>query len=754
MRVRRALLCALASGVAALGALAQDSARLREDVERAVVSAVEAHQTPGAAVLIGRGDELLLLAAFGARALEPQRELLTLDTIFDLASLTKPIATATSIMVLVDRGDVALDAPAARYLPEFGTSGKERITVEQLLRHWSGLTADNALADYADGPAKARERVCELAPQHEPGTRFVYSDVGYIVLGQLVERVSGQPLDIFAKTHIFEPLGMRETGFRPIADLAARCAPTERRGERWMRGEVHDPRAFALGGVAGHAGLFSTLDDVARWCRMLLGGGELEGRRVLSEAAVRHMLTPRSLPDGSGTRTLGLDCDTGYSSARGDVFPRGESVGHTGFTGTALWLDPQTRGYVVTLANGVHPDGRGDLRPLRRALAGIAGRALRPDGEVLTGLDVLVRDSCALLAGRKVALLTNATGLTREGERTVDALLRNKVEVVCLLAPEHGLASQLDGPVGREVDAATGLVVHSLYGETRRPTRAMLAGCDTLVFDVQDAGTRIYTYETTLGYAMEAAAELGLRVVVLDRPNPIGAVPLAGPCADADRLDFTSYRPIPLVHGLTIGELATLYREHFGVACELQVVRCRNWRRAMWWDETGLPWVNPSPNLRNPTQALLYPGVALLETTNVSVGRGTDEPFERFGAPWIDGAALARELNAARIPGLRFVEIAFTPSSSRFAGEPCRGVHIVVTERAAVRPVEAGLAFARALAKLAPERFEAERVDVLLRSRATHAAWKRGASDSELRAGWSECLRAFEFARRAALLYP
>jgi uncharacterized protein YbbC (DUF1343 family) len=524
-----------------------------------------------------------------------------------------------------------------------------------------------------------------------------------------------------------------------------------------MRGEVHDPRAYALGGVAGHAGLFSTAEDLARWCRMLLAGGTLDGRRILSASSAAAMLRPTWLADGSGGRTLGLDADTGYSSARGDVFPRGASAGHTGFTGTSLWLDPETSGYVILLASRLHPAGEGSVRELRRSVATAAALALRPTheaGGVLTGADVLARESRDRLSGRHVALITNTTGRTREGERTVDLIARSGgAELVCLMTPEHGFHAALDGAVADGVDESTGLPVYSLYGETQRPTAAMLEGVDTLVFDVQDAGVRFYTYATTLGYVMEAAAEHGLDVVVLDRPNPIGFLPVAGPCADADRLAFVAYAPMPVLHGLTVGELAVLYRDVYGADCGLEVVRCEGWKRSMTWDQTGLPWIDPSPNLRNPTQALLYPGIALLEFCDVSVGRGTDEPFERLGAPWIDGLRLAAALNAAELPGLAFVGIEFTPDASRFAGQRCGGVHVDVTDRAAVRPVEAGLTIAWHLNRLFPDAFDIARVDLLLRNHASWEALLTCEDPRTLPTSWSADLEAFLEQRERCLLY-
>jgi len=756
-------------------------AQTDEIVNRALASGA----APGVLVRMGLGDGRTVLAAacVGARALEPQREELTPDTLFDLASLTKPIATASSVLKLVERGQVELASPVARYLPEFGANGKEAITVEQLLRHWGGLIADNPLSDYDDGAQRAWERICALAPQHPPGSKFVYSDVGYIVLGVLVERVSGMSLDEFARREIFEPAGMRDTFFRPGPELRARCAPTEQRNGVMQRGEVHDPRAAALGGVAGHAGLFSTVDDVSRWCRLLLNDGWIDAKRVLSKASVDGLLTARWLAGGEGGRTLGLDCDTAYSSPRGQL-ARGVSVGHTGFTGTSLWIDPSSDCWSVVLTSRLHPAGKGDVRELRREVGQLLGSTTQFDGAGgkldierareaalgapargyderlrmfnprLTGADVLARENCEQLRGRRVALLTNRTGRTREGERTLDLLRRNGIEVVCAMTPEHGFDANLEGAVEDAVDSASGVKLYSLYGKTKRPTREMLANADTLVFDVQDVGARFYTYATTLGYAMEAAGELGLRVVVLDRPNPIGFVPPQGPLADPARLDFVAYKPIPIVHGMTLGELARLYREHFGVRCELEVVPCEFWLRWDAWSETGLEWIAPSPNLRNPTQALLYPGVALLEFTNVSVGRGTDEPFERVGAPWIDAQLWWTHLDLASVSGVRFTPIRFTPRESRFAGEVCHGIQIEVTDRAAISPVKLGLTLAWTLLRSHGEEFEVAKVDTLLRN---HEAWEklmRARHVGDLHSIAEDGLDEFLEARRRVLLYP
>ncbi|MBI4582053.1 MAG: beta-lactamase family protein, partial [Planctomycetes bacterium] len=291
--------------------------------DRAIDAAVAQGRLPGAVLLVGRNDEIVYRKAYGDRAVQPAKVPMTADTVFDLASLSKVVGCATSVMLLAERGQLLLSDRVAEYLPAFGTGGKDRITVEQLLLHRSGLVPDNPLADYKDGPVRALERIMALEPRFQPGTDFDYSDVGYIVLGELVRAVDGRPLDQFAREEIFQPLGMKDTTYKPPEDLKPRCAPTEMRNGQWIVGEVHDPRAYALGGVAGHAGLFSTVDDLARWCRMILNFGTLDGKRVLADATVREMIRQRCLADASGGRGYGFDISTGYSQPRGNFFEAG-----------------------------------------------------------------------------------------------------------------------------------------------------------------------------------------------------------------------------------------------------------------------------------------------------------------------------------------------------------------------------------------------------------------------------------------------
>ncbi|HEY6064561.1 MAG TPA: serine hydrolase [Thermoanaerobaculia bacterium] len=758
-------------------------------IDGVMEEAIARGDLPGAVVLVGRGDRIVFRKAYGNRAVRPSREPMTADTVFDVASLTKPVATATSVMILVERGRIALSDPVAKYIPEFAAGGgdRERVTVEHLLTHRAGLPPDDPIEIYTGTPEEIFARKYRLPLESPPGVRFRYSDVGYEVLGELVRRVSGAPLDEFAEREIFRPLGMKDTHFRrltasrflgdrigladPSRPPLARIAPTERRDDHWLRGEVHDPRAYALGGVAGHAGLFSTADDLFRWCRAILAGGRLGSERILSPLGVDAMTRPRFSGD-SDLRALAFDVSTAYSRNRGDLFPPG-SFGHTGFTGTSLWIDPSSRVSVVFLSNRVHPDGKGDVNRLRGLVASIVASALTDDTRksarrlearapvlrnVLAGVDVLVADGFRAVAGKRVGLLTNATGRARDGRSTIEVLASEAakkagVTLVRLFSPEHGIRSDADANVADEVDPGTGLPIRSLYGEGRRPGSAALDGLDAVVVDVQDVGTRFYTYITTLRYVLEDAARAKVAVVVLDRPDPIGGAAVEGPLADADRLSFTVPHTLPVRYGMTPGELATLYEDELRLGGRLEVVKLSGWAHGLWYDETGLEWVNPSPNMRSPAEANLYPGIGLLETTNLSVGRGTDTPFELIGAPWLDGKRLAAVLSARKIPGVTFTPIHFTPASSTFAGERCGGVRLTVTDRESFRPVALGIEIAVALRDLHPVDWQRGKLMALLASPDTLERLERGETADAIVKSWGRGREEFRVRRAKYLLY-
>ena len=772
-------------------------------MDSVITDEISKGRLPGAVVVVGRKGRLVWQKVYGSRAVDPSREAMTIDTIFDVASLTKVVATATSIMILVQRGKVRLNDPVSRYIPELKGEGRERVTIEQLLTHVSGYAPDFDLRERWTGHDEAIKRLIVEPLRNPPGTRFTYSDIGFIALGEVVARVSGMPLDQFAKKHIFEPLKMRDTGFRPDASLQSRIAPTEKRrgqlsylgdsaanvgaeGDVWLRGQVHDPTSYRMNGVAGHAGLFSTASDLAIYCQMILNYGEYGGVRILSPLSVNEMTRPRIINSTGGTRGLGWDINTSFSSNRGELFPLG-STGHTGFTGTSIWIDDASEMFVVFLSNRVHPDGKGEVGPLRGRVSSIvAGSVTDPavakrareytnryyemvqyqrqfashlnssavSAKVLTGIDVLERDGFKQLAGLKLGLVTNHTGRNREGRATIDVL--NKalgVRLVALFSPEHGIRGLADEKISDSKDEATGLPIYSLYGETRRPKPEQLRDIDALVYDIQDVGARFYTYISTLGHIMEEAAKKKIPVFVLDRPNPIGGVDVEGPTADSDKLSFISYHTIPTRHGLTVGELAQLFNRQRKIGADLRVIKMDGWRRSMWFDETNLTWINPSPNMRSLTEATLYPGVGLLETTNVSVGRGTDTPFEIVGAPWIQGDKLADYLNQRTIPGVRFVPLRFTPKASVFKDEPCGGVNIIITDRGAFRPLLTGIEMALALRKLYPNDWQVDKYLRLLVNADTLERIKRGEAASEIVNSWNSSLQEFRQACAEILLY-
>ena len=754
-------------------------------VDAIIQQAIHERQIPGAVLVVGHNGQVIYRRAYGDRALEPRRETMTLDTIFDLASLTKVIATTTAVMQLVEQGKVRLNDPVAKYLPEFSQNGKEDITVRQLLTHYSGLDPDLDLRTAWEGKETAYRMAFAERPEDAPGSKFSYSDVDFIVLGALVERVSGEGLDEYAARHIFARLKMMHTRFVPPVAWRAKIAPTQYdENEHMLRGVVHDPTARRMGGVAGQAGLFSTGDDLAKFAQALLNGGG----GILSAQSVEKMTRPEQPPSAPVLRGFGWDIDSPFSSNRGDLLPVG-GYGHTGFTGTSMWIDPTTETYIILLTNAVHPRGKGNAIALRSKVATAVAAALllstseqealrwqsitgyneaqsaarrmgTRNGTVKNGIDVLETHGFDVLqvAGRKkrVGLLTNQTGVDAEGQRTIDVLVHAQgVSLEAIFSPEHGVTGTLDTTdINSSKDATTGVPVYSVYGATdaaRRPSLDVVKNLDAVVIDLQDAGVRFYTYETTLGYFLEAAHKAGIEVIVLDRPNPITGSFVQGPVSDAGRENFTNYWTVPVRHGMTMGELAKMFNAERNINARLTVVPMEGWQRGDWFDSTGLAWVNPSPNLRSVTEAALYPGVALIEGTNVSVGRGTDTPFELVGAPWINSRELAAYLNARGIAGVRFVPVTFTPTASNYAGQKCEGVNVVLTERNALDAPELGIELAAALQKLYPTDYEMELMAELLVNQAAYLGLLAGRDPRRIAQDWQEGLEKFEAVRKKYL---
>ena len=760
-------------------------------VEAIVQEAIARGEIPGAVVLVGYEGKVAYKHAFGWRALDPKREPMTLDTIFDIASLTKVVATTPAIMRMVQLGQVRLNDPVAHYLPEFAANRKQDVTIRQLLTHFSGLPPDADLKTPWIGKQQGLQLVMNSELDSPPGSQFVYSDVNFIVLGALVERVTGQPLEQYAQANVFDPLKMEHTRFNPPREWLPKIAPTQYdEHEVMLHGVVHDPTARRMGGVAGHAGVFSTADDLARYAQALL-----DGDKILSPGVIEKMSTPQQPASSTVLRGLGWDIDSRFASNRGELLPVG-SYGHTGFTGTSLWIDPFSKTYIIILTNAVHPRGKGTAVALRSKIATAVADILRlqpsdqsnaklatitgynetlagarrlasRNGAVLSGIDVLEQQNFApLLQGKangngpvRVGLLTNQTGMDAQGRRTIDVLAAAAgLQLTAIFSPEHGASGALETEaVANSVDPVTKIPIYSVYGTTdaqRRPKSENLENLDALVIDVQDAGARFYTYETTVGYFLEAAAKAGVRVFLLDRPNPITGSFVQGPMSEPGESSFVNHHPLPPRHGMTLGELAMMFNSERHINARLKVIAMQGWMRGDWYDSTNLPWINPSPNLRSLNQNTLYPGVALLEGTNVSVGRGADTPFELLGAPWINARELADYLNRRNVQNVRFVPVSFTPLTGPYANQVCHGVNLIVTDRNAFDAPELGIEIASALLKLYPADYKIDRMIELLANRQVFQAIVGGEDPNRIAEDWREQLEEFIKLRAKYLLYP
>ncbi len=936
-------------------------------------AAIAAHKLPGAVVLVGSKGKVVFHHAYGNRKLagEPgldgapsAAEPMTEDTIFDMASLTKCLATATAIMQLYEQGKIAsFDDPISKYFPDFlntavtqrpdstsspattphsaptsspsatpsaegaptyqpepkaqvqpapnqraegpaysaAQTARARVTLRMLLTHTSGEAPDVDLKDpwglAAPDRAEGIHRALTTALTGTPGAKFVYSDINFILLGLLVEKVSGLPEDIYVATHIYNPLKMAETrylAFDKVCGMTAelptslhysllstlekdmsvkdwqidcdgvswtyknwaeRTAPTAHDDEsksnpsanpdfdHLLRAVVHDPTTRRMGGVAGHAGLFSTAHDVSLYAQALLDKlVRNTGPFPLKQSTLKLMTQPQQpganlqqLPAANAAqaaaiaagdkpaepglaphypavpsqnlRGFGWDIDTGFSKPRGVIFPIG-SFGHTGFTGTSLWMDPATDTYVILLANAIHPRGGLPISNLRGEVATAAAHALgldanstsgvprpesgtwvpnpsaRPATPVLTGIDVLQSTHFAALTALaakhnnrlRLGLLTNQAGIDRNHRRTVDilhSLTTNNIELTTIFSPEHGLAALADTEnVPTETDAATGLHVTGLYGAKpgdRRPTHDQLKDLDAVVIDLQDAGVHFWTYEAAMGYFLEASAreerefDHRLDIVILDRPNLVGGIAVQGPVSDPGIENYTNYMPLPARHGMTFGELARYFNQNKLDAsgnkldAPLTIVRMQNYARSMFFPDTGLPWTNPSPNLRDPIAATLYPGIGLIETTNISVGRGTAEPFHLIGAAWLKAAEVASALSARHIPGITFTPttIAVQEDSNKypFHGQTIEAVRFNVIDHNALDTPELGIEILAVLQRLYPAQFQLQKAMRLIDNQATLDALQRGDDPHVIAHSWQPALDAFQAKRAQVLLY-
>jgi len=674
-----------------------------DELDRVLDEFVDQGAFPGGVVAVGHRGKIVHLHPFGHFSYDDDAPAVAADTIYDLASLTKVVATTTMAMIMVDEGRLDLDEKVQDFLPLFIGPGKDAVTVRHLLTHSSGVDWWAPLYEELEGPQAYLERIQAMELVYEPGTDYKYSDLGIILLGEILSRVSGQPLDEFVRERVFEPLAMADTLYRPGKDRLSRIAPTEYddwRG-RLVRGEVHDENAFALGGIAPHAGLFSTAGDLARFAQMLLNGGVLEHHRIVSRETVE--LFTRKAGDGESTRALGWDTKSPEKSTAGSYFsPR--SFGHTGFTGTSMWMDPDRELFLILLSNRVHPTRENQLiRKARPAAADAVVQALTdeyrelPKSVVEVGLDRVAAGEDHGLRGKRLGVIVHAASVAADGRHAIEVLRDAELDVVRLMTPEHGLRSR--AAAGEHVESGTdpdsGLPVVSLYGKRRKPAPEDLEGLDALVFDLQGGGVRFYTYVSTMILALEAAADTGLEFVVLDRPNPLGGNRIEGPVSaprDIVPASFVNMAPGPMVHGLTLGEMARFVNQGLEKPARLTVVTMEGWERHMTWADTGRAWVPPSPNIRSPEAAIAYPGVCLLEASSISAGRGTERPFLFFGAPWIQPSELQ-----VSVPGFELEPVTFTPTTSpaapypKFLDRECRGMRVHVTDAASAEPYRLGI---------------------------------------------------------------
>lgn len=673
---------------------------LQEALDRAVREA----KAPGATALVGRGDEVIFAGASGLRQRVPVSLPATVDTFYDLASLTKVIATTTVVLQLVEEGKLALEAALPPVVP---LAWGSKVTLKQILTHTAGLPPLlPGLKDRATSLAQAVGEIGNVALRSAPGTRRVYSDLGFITLAQVIELIEQDTFDAVCARRVFAPLGLKQMGFRPPEAWRENCAATEDCPWRnkVMVGEVHDENAWAIGGVSGHAGLFATVGDVGKFCAALLRGEVLPDYVI--EDAARKDHVPFYPWQG-----LGWKSDPWAGAIEGYLASR-LAIGHTGWTGTNLWIDRSTGIYVVLLSNTCHPsrDAR-DNRTLRRVFHEAVNRVLYPvRSNTHTGIDRVLWNDFEDIEGKRSAVLTHLAAPDQRGRNALEVLgLREGFSPRRVFTPEHGLRGAAEAGETVRGERA-GVEIISLYGEQKAPTAAQLADVDLFLINLQDIGARYYTYVGTMKACLEACAAAGTPVLVLDRPNPLGGDVIEGPLPERVGSLVCSVR-VPIRHGLTMGEMALFLQKTEPALKKLKVsvLPLDGWARARYWDALDLVWTPPSPNMPDWETALLYVGTCLFEGINVNEGRGTETPFRCFGAPWIDAAAVIARVDPALARGAALAPIRYTPRSipgksakPEYMDVACGGVSITITERDALRPFSLACGLLRALHEVHP----------------------------------------------------
>jgi uncharacterized protein YbbC (DUF1343 family)/CubicO group peptidase (beta-lactamase class C family) len=729
---------------------ANDEASATAALESALAEAVSSASAPGAVALIGGRSGTDFAEAFGWRQVAPEQKPATLDTLYDLASLTKVVATTTAVLLLWEDGVLDLDLPASDFVP---FPAFKRFTLRQLLTHTSGLVAGKPYYKEATSIDEMLALYAALPPEWPAGNRWRYSDAGFMILGRVVELAARDSLDAFCRKRIFKPLGMERTGFKPPAAWTADCAATENcpwRG-KLLRGEVHDENAYAVGGVSGHAGLFSNAGDLGRFCRGLLSG------RLLKPETIEEMTRLGQVPFHP-SQGLGwwLDSWTGDPRSGKSVgfLPVRAAFGMSGWTGTSLWMDRSSGRYVVLLSNTCHPSRAArDNDSLRRTFHTAVARRYYPGRFAAhTGLDRLVYEDFAALRGKRIGLLTHHAAVDQFGRHILDVLaLAPDVFVQRLYSPEHGFQGTAEAGAKVASSRFGAVPVISLYGDRKAPSPEELESIDCFVVDLQDVGSRYYTYVATMKDCLAACARAGKPVLILDRPNPVGGEVLEGPIATVtDRA--VCWGPVPVRHGMTLGELATFFAltEFAGARPEIRVSAADGWPRAHHFRQCDLPWVAPSPNMPSPETALLYVGTCLFEGTNLNEGRGTDTPFAIIGAPWLDAKKIVKAIAPEDAPGCRLLPVEYTPraiagkaSNPVYRDQKCEGVRIEIRDPHAVRAFTLATALLTAIRREHGRQFEwKDSFDVLAGSDDLRRRIESGQSAAEIVAAYAPALEA------------
>ena len=724
------------------------------DLKKALEKAVAMSKSPGAVALVGDSEHVFFEDAVGWRQCIPQTLPASVDTIYDLASLTKPIATTTAILQLRDAGKLDLEQPVSEIIP---IAAFRSFTIRHLLTHTSGLPGYALWYKEIHDLNEMIQRIAEAGVEWEAGTRRRYSDFGFILLGKIVELTAGDALDAYCTKNIFSPLGMHRTSFVPPKSWQKECAPTEQCPwrKRLIQGEVHDEHASAMGGVAGHAGLFSTVQDLSRFCRAFLEG------KVLSEKTLTEVERVGQVASYLW-QGLGWQLDPWSCGASG-FLPTRRTLGHTGWTGTALWIDRTQNRYAILLSNTCHPSRKNrDNQTLRQIFFHhVAAHYYSGKRNVHTGIDRLAWDYFAPLRGKRIGVLTNHAAVDQMGRSLLDVLrLAPDITIKRLFSPEHGFRGQAEA--GEHVATQTETIpVVSLYGKRKQPTAEEVSDLDYLIVDLPDIGARYYTYMATMKACMETCAKTHTPMIILDRPNPVGGAMLEGPIATDYGKDVCC-APIPIRHGMTLGELAlyfkkTFFSEH---SPSLQVIETDNWYRALHYEACSLPWVAPSPNIPDPQTALVYLGTCLCEGLNLNEGRGTETPFRLIGAPWLDAKHVLDTLQPQETLGFELHERTYTPraipgkaSHPQYQDEACHGIFITLKEPQKARPLTLAVALIVAMHRFHKNSLKfASFFDTLAGGEGLRTQIQQGKSVLEIQESWTAALAQFD--RQRPRLYP